>query len=288
LLFDYLVIGHATRDVEGSTVRVGGTVAYAAQTARALGCRAAVITSAGANLELSESLGDVTITRLLAPASTTFENTYTRDGRQQVIRGVADPLGPEAIPHNWRAHLMHVGPVARECDPALMTVIEGAFVGVTPQGWMRQWDDAGRVSRRAWNEARLVLPHADAVVLSEEDVGSDGAVVTEYARETRCLALTRGAEGCTVYADGEVRQFPAPSVDEVDPTGAGDIFAACLFYALEQGYDPWAAARFANCIAARSVTRPGLLGAPLEAEIACCRRGTLTRERDDAHHLRAG
>lgn len=286
--FDYLVIGHATRDVEGSTARLGGTAAYAARTAEALGCRTGVVTSAGADLDFGDWLGDAVVTVLPAPRSTTFENIYREGGRKQVVRSLADPLGPQAVPPDWTARLVHVGPVAQECDPALMIAFRDAFLGVTPQGWMREWQENGRVHRRPWDEARRVLPHADAVVLSKEDVASDSGLAAEYSRETRCLVLTQGAEGCTVYASGETRRLPAPKVDEVDPTGAGDVFAASFFYALQQGHDAWSAARFANCIAARSVTRVGLAGAPLEREIAHCRQTMLIHEGENTHHLRAG
>ena len=285
---DYVVIGHVTRDLKGPSAALGGTAAYAARTARALGCRVGVITSAAADLDLRQALGDVLIARLLARTSTAFENVYTESGRRQVIHGVADPLGLGAVPYDWQAQIVHIGPVARECDPALARGFEGAFVGVTPQGWMRQWDELGNVSRRRWEEDEQVLPHVDAVVLSEEDVDGDRSVVTRYARRTRCLVLTEGASGCTVYANGDVRHFPTSSVDEVDSTGAGDIFAASLFYALQREHDAWAAARFANCIATRSVTRSGLLAAPLEEEVIHCRRATLRGERNDVHHLRAG
>ena len=288
MLFDYLVIGHATRDLDGSTYRLGGTAAYAARTAGNLGCRVGIITSVGSHLDLREQLGNVLISRLVAPASTTFENVYTEAGRQQLVHSIAHPLGRAAVPNGWKTRLVHVGPVAQECDPALVNAFPRAFVGVTAQGWMRQWDEAGRVRHRRWKEADLVLPRADAVVFSEEDLGEDGSVASEYARETRCVALTRGAAGCTVFADGQVRHFPAPKVEEVDPTGAGDVFAASFFYALQRGHDAWTSARFATCTASRSVMRTGLLGAPQKPEIAYCWRVALMNEGNDDHHLRAG
>ena len=288
MALDYLVIGHATLDAVRGSRALGGTAAYAARTARALGCKVGVVTSVGPNLDPSQSLGDVQLERVRAPTSTVFENVYLDTGRRQVIHSVAAPLTLETVPEGWTAQVVHVGPVAGECDPALVTGFEGAFIGVTPQGWMRTWDDAGYVGPRRWKESSQVLPHADAVVLSEEDVRGDEGTVVEYARETGCLALTQGAAGCTIYAGGEIRRLPAPNVDEVDPTGAGDIFAASFFYALQRGHDPWVAARFANCIAARSVTRQGLCGTPLDEEVAYCRRLATIGEGDDAHYLRAG
>lgn len=275
LVLDYLVIGHVTRDLGTAADGLGGTAAYAARTALALGCRTGIVTSAPADLDLEERLKHAEVARRTASTPTTFENIYQQAGRHQILRSVAKSLGPEAVPEDWQASLVHIGPVARECDPSLSTRFPGAFVGVTPQGWMRQWDRCGHVRRRLWKEAEQILPHADAVVLSDEDVAEDRSLVLDYARQTRCLVLTQGAEGCTIYAAGEVSHLPAPAVEEVDPTGAGDVFAACLFFAMQRGHPPQAAARFACCCAALSVTRPGLLGAPLPDEIVHCRQAVL-------------
>jgi sugar/nucleoside kinase (ribokinase family) len=59
-------------------------------------------------------------------------------------------------------------------------------------------------------------------------------------------------------------------VDEVDPTGAGDVFAAAFFSRLFTTRDPWESARFATLLSAHSVTRPGLDGIPTPEEINAC------------------
>jgi len=285
---DYVVIGHATRDLKRHSFTVGGTAAYAARTAQRLGCRVGVITSADPALDLSEPLGDLLVARLPAEESTTFENIYTNGRRQQVVHATAQTLVPAMVPEGWHTEIVHLGPVVHECDPSLIGAFGEAFVGVTPQGWMRQWDGRGLVSRRPWREAQELLPHADAVVLSVEDLGGDRSLAAEYAAQTRTLALTQGAAGCTIYAQGEIRHFAPPAVTELDATGAGDIFAASFFCALQRGRDPWAAARFANCIAAQSVTRLGLSGTPNREEVTRCRQTIWGDEAGDAHHLRAG
>lgn len=269
---DYLAIGHVTRDLVGGDAVLGGTVSYAARTARALGCRTGIVTSAGPDLDLSQALNGIAVACVPAAVTTTFENVYTAAGRHQVVHTVAPTLAPEAIPADWQASggVVHLGPVARECDPALAGAFGDGFVGLTPQGWMRCWDMAGRVSRCRWEGAEALLARADAVVLSEEDVDGDMALIRRYAAQTRLLVVTQGALGCTVYTQGQSRHFPAPPVREVDPTGSGDIFAAAFFVWLRRGGDPWLAARFANCVAARSVTRKGLDGTPTAEEIARC------------------
>lgn len=269
---DYLVIGHVTRDLLDGAFMIGGTASYAARTARALGCRVGVITSASPDLDLSGVMDDVTITRFPAATTTTFRNIYGAGGRRQVLDSIAEMLTPAMAPPNWRAKIVHLGPVARECDSALVNAFGDAFVGLTPQGWMRRWDRAGRVSACQWEDAESLLARADAVVLSEEDVERDEALVLQYATQTRLLVVTQAAMGCTVHVAGQARHFPAPAVPEVDPTGVGDIFAATFFVRLQRDGDPWTAARFANCVAAHSVTRVGLSGTPGPEEVARCGR----------------
>jgi sugar/nucleoside kinase (ribokinase family) len=257
-----------------------------------------VITSAEAELDLGQTLPNVLIARVLASTTTTFENITTDIGRRQKISHVAGALVPEVIPADWRPAIVHIGPVAQECHPGLASAFGDAFVGVTPQGWMRQWDDAGQVRHCGWRGMEDVLPHVDAVVLSLEDLGGSWDLAGEYASQTQLLVVTQGAEGCTTYVDGEIRHFSAPAVDEEDSTGAGDIFAACLFRALQRNpaSSPGIAARFANCVAARSVTRSGLSGTPGVEEVARCEQMTirghsaepLGDEVGDAHHLCTG
>jgi sugar/nucleoside kinase (ribokinase family) len=267
---DYLVIGHVTRDLVDGNFTIGGTASYAARMARALGCRVGVVTSASPDLDLSQVLDGILVARFPAVTTTTFKNVYTSDGRRQVLRGVAELLVPEMVPSHWKAAIVHLGPVARECAPALIHAFGNSFVGITPQGWMRRWDAAGNVSCCHWEDAEPLLARADGVVLSEEDVAGDRARVARYAAQSRLLVMTQGAAGCTVYTHGQVRHFPAPTVHEVDPTGAGDIFSVAFFVWLRRTGDPWTAARFANCVAARSVTRVGLDSTPSPEEVTYC------------------
>lgn len=272
---DYLVIGHVTQDrLPDGSLTPGGTASYAARTARALGLRTAVLTSADDALDLRAILPDIEIYRVPAATSTIFENRYTSDGRVQFLHAHATPLTPDTLRSARfilrHTGILHLGPVARECDPALADHIPADFLGLTPQGWMRRWDGSGRVSPGPWEEAEQWLPRASAVVLSEEDIGGDEALAARWAAQTRILAVTRGARGCSVYADGRVWHLPAFPAREVDPTGAGDVFAAVFFARLWRGDDPVQAARRANCIAAISVTRPGLSGTPTPEEARRC------------------
>ena len=264
---DYLVIGHVAHDLTPTGPRLGGTVAYSALTARALGLRVGIVTSVGPETSLG-SLKDISIISIESPQSTTFENIYSKQGRLQYLRAQAAHIDLNSVPELWRrASIIHLGPLANEMEPILPKDFSPALLGITPQGWMRKWDVDGRVSPSAWTNAESALAQAGVVVISREDVGSDDEVIEHMAHQTRVLAVTEGAAGAVLYWNGDRRRFRAPEVQEVDATGAGDVFATAFFVRLFKTRDPWEAARFATLIASRSVTRVGLDGTPTQSEI---------------------
>jgi sugar/nucleoside kinase (ribokinase family) len=264
---DYLVIGHVAHDLTLEGPRLGGTAAYSALMARALGLRVGIVTASGPETSL-DALKELPVLSLPSSRSTTFENIYTDHGRVQYLRAQASRLDFNQIPAVWRhASIIHLGPIVDEMDAVLPTDFSPALLGLTPQGWMRQWNVENRVSSRPWLNAEPALGKADAVVISREDVNSDDEMIEHMAHQTRILAVTESAAGAVLYWNGDRRRFRAPEVPEVDPTGAGDIFAAAFFFRLFKTRDPWEAARFATVLASHSVTRVGLAGIPTEREI---------------------
>lgn len=263
---DYLVIGHVTQDLTPNGPVLGGTAAYAALTARAMGLRVGVVTSCHPETDLS-LLSEVQVMAWPADHTTTFENLPGVHGREQILHHVAAPLQLNMIPEAWRkTPIVHLAPVAQEVDPKLVRSFPESFIGLTPQGWLRAWDSRGRVHFTEWPEARYVLEAANAAVLSVEDVAGNEMIIEEMLASIRVLVVTEGAAGARLYWNGDLRYFRPPMVQEVDPTGAGDVFAAAFFIRLHQTHDPWEAARYATQLAAISVTRPGLLGVPTPAE----------------------
>ena len=267
---DYLVIGHITLDKTPSGPRIGGTASYATLTARALGLRVGVVTAWGAEIPLG-ALRGIPVASFPAERSTTFENIYTPEGRIQILHHVAPRLDYYMIPEPWRsAQIVHLGPVAQEVEPSLVRRFPSALVGLTPQGWMRQWDEHGHVSPSEWPEAAYTLQQAGACVFSIEDVDGDEARIEEMAASCRMLIVTEGKEGARLYWHGDVHRFRPPTMVEIDATGSGDIFAAAFFVRLYLTRDPWEAARFATQLAAYSVTRVGLDGIPTLEEVQAC------------------
>jgi sugar/nucleoside kinase (ribokinase family) len=261
---DFLVIGHVTKDLQEDGYTIGGTVTFASLTARNLGRRTAVATRASPDLNLNSLYQGIEVLRLPSPVTSTFQNLYSTNGtRTQYLRAVADPIKAEDIPPAWReARVVLLGPLTNELEGGIAKVFSHSLIGVTPQGWMRRWDGDGRVFPKPWEGAAGVLNYARVVIFSENDVQRDENVIQTYARLAEILVVTKGAKGATVYHQGQVRHLPAFETVEVDPTGAGDVFAAAYLIELGRSGDPYAAAHFANCVASFVVEKPGAEGIP--------------------------
>jgi sugar/nucleoside kinase (ribokinase family) len=264
---EYLVIGHVSKDLTTEGPVLGGTAAYAGRTAQALGLRVGVVTSVGPDLDLSQ-LDNLEIVQIPAPNSTTFENFSTPAGRRQILHNRAAPLDLASLPISWlRSPIIHLGPIADEVNPTILDSAQEALVCVTPQGWLRKWDADGVVSLSDWDRLSEILPKANAVIISLEDLQGSVHAAREMATICNILVLTKGDEGAHVFWGDQERNYPGIHVNELDPTGAGDIFAAAFFIRLHQTQDPWEAARMANTLAASSVTRAGLDSIPTAEEV---------------------
>jgi ribokinase len=71
------------------------------------------------------------------------------------------------------------------------------------------------------------------------------------------VVVTLGADGALVAADGSSEHVPAPRVQAIDPTAAGDSFCAGLADALVRGKSLADAVHWAVFCGAVTVTRPG-------------------------------
>ena len=264
---DYLVVGHVTRDLIDQGSILGGTVAYSGRTALALGFSVGIVTSCSSGLDLSPLEG-INIFNLPSEKSTTFKNIYHEGNRSQRIIATALTLGPASIPLQWRqASILHLAPIANEVDPDIIHHFDSTFIGITLQGYLRRWDDEGWVHLNSWETIKELLPTANAIVLSIEDLQGDEDAALEMAKHCEILAVTRGPEGVTIFDRGNAQNIPAPPAHEIEATGAGDIFAAPFFKHLQEGATPWEAGEFANQIASSSVSKIGLESTPTRVEI---------------------
>ncbi|OZI77996.1 carbohydrate kinase family protein [Bordetella genomosp. 12] len=97
-----------------------------------------------------------------------------------------------------------------------------------------------------------------------------GRKMAEIARSLRAVIVTRGAQGATLYTDGqEIQIEPVQAAEVVDPTGCGDAHRAGLLYGLIAGWS-WAdSARLANLMGAIKIASRGPQNhAPAREEIS--------------------
>ncbi len=116
----------------------------------------------------------------------------------------------------------------------------------------------------------VVNEHEAAFLLGRKVEGEEGARSVAQgllALGPRSLVITLGAEGALV-ADGEtVTRVPAPQVEVVDTTGAGDAFVGALAARLALGDPLPDAVAYAARAGAAAVTKEGAQGALPTPEI---------------------
>lgn len=274
---EFLTIGHVTKDIHpNDSFSLGGTVSFAALTAYQLGLVAAIVTCADPELlpQLPVLFPQIGMAACSSSATTTFTNLYHEGFRTQYLRARAESLQPQDVPEQWReAPIVLLGPLTQELTPEMVRLFHcrpGAILAATPQGWLRRWDEDGRVWPTPWSEAEEVLPLLDVLILSHDDllpfaegnrVDAD-AILARWSLQVPLLVATDGRHGATLFQRGEIEQFPAYPANEVDPTGAGDVFAAAFLVHLYRHGNPREAVDFANCVASISIEYEGTTGIP--------------------------
>lgn len=268
-MIDYVVIGHICADLQpdGST-RLGGTALFAALTAHRLGLHTAILTACAPGFDLSALPQGVQIFRQPSPETTIFENRYQAGDRTQLLHARAETIDLRYVPAEWlTAPIVHIAPIIQEVPDTVAALFPQALIGVTPQGWIRGVQPDKIVTTAPDDLLALPFTGVRIVILSEEDVQYDAPLVAQLAQRIPIVVLTRAERGATVFVSGaptDVAAFPAKVVD---PTGAGDVFAAAFFMALQQGQLPVAAARWACAAAAYAIEGPGISTLPTTAQV---------------------
>ncbi len=274
---EFVVVGHATLDRFDDDVRPGGAALYAAVTAHRLGLSVGVLTSHGPDFPLEALPSQIEVVTVEAPVTTAFEHVVRDERRRLHLVDVARPLTATDLPEDWRdADIALLAPVADEVDPALASAFTGAAVGAGIQGWIRVVAPDGTVGPGPWRPASALLDRMQALFVGSDDVDGRERDMLEWLQRVPLAVMTAGARGALLYVNGDrfdVRPRPARAVD---PTGAGDVFAAAFLVHYHRHGDPWQAAEVATCAASLSVEGEGWSSVPdlpaLERALAEYRR----------------
>lgn len=127
------------------------------------------------------------------------------------------------------------------------------------------------------DDVRELLPLADFFLPNEDEARSLTGAADPREQAERILeagastvVVKRGASGALVRSSAEAFELSAPPIDAIEPSGAGDAFAAGLIVGLLEDWPLERCVRYASVLGASACTALG------------CYAGAFTREEADA------
>jgi hypothetical protein len=245
---DVVIVGSATRDLSDEDPRgwrLGGGVTFGALALARLGLRTGMVLGLDAEaataleLDLIRDAGAEIIEAPLANGPI-FTNVETLSGRIQTCGSLSDPVPVEALPEGWEQAPAYVfAPIASEIPDDWVDVPSAsACVAFAWQGILRNLAPGERVTPKAPGPSPF-LERADILAFSRHDVPSDLLLrdIGAWVGDECDVLLTAGLVGGMLLRMRagrivQARAYPSvPSVQEVDPTGAGDTMLAGLIAA---------------------------------------------------------
>ena len=256
----YLAIGHCCHDKTEHGFILGGTASYSSMLSQVLGSEATLLTSFGDDFLFKESfkIKKIPIHNVAAHETTIFDNKYIGGARTQTILARARTIAAHDLSSlNENFDIIHLSPIADEVDYNLLTEINDKVLTLaTPQGWLRKWDETGKVHYKEidWE----LLSSIDFVIISDEDVQDLDQKLPEIKSVIKNLIVTKGEGGSVVYSNKVEAHFPAYPSKIVDPTGAGDTFATGFITRYAKTKELVDSMIFANCLASICIEHQGI------------------------------
>lgn len=283
-----LIAGHVTHDHYEGGFAAGGCAFYGAKVHHTLDRLAArarcprteaalaptdhthLVTVVGQDFTRDDELADLDATVHRAGQTTVFANYYPDDApRIQLLEAMAPEVTPDMVPDTMLdADLVHLAPVLGELDLLRWKEAVGdGLLAINIQGWIKvpgtMFDaseleglqqrgvsgEAHRVVQQFWDVSEEDFQGVDIACLSEEDVIDQPGLLDKLVSAVPIVAFTQGERGSRIYVDGESFEVGIYPTDAVDPTGAGDTFAASFCHRIAAGAEPVDAARFAAACA---------------------------------------
>jgi tagatose kinase len=211
---------------------------------------------------------------------------YRPDGSRVFVYNIAHSatgkltVTPDAEALMESCDHMHVMGTALSA-PGLSQVAREAVARITARGGTLSFDPNLRPEildtpglREALDEVlaqtNLFLPSGEEIYLFAEADDEAAAVKELLDRGVGDIVIKRGNQGASHFNRAGRTDVAPLSMDEVDPTGAGDCFGGAFVSFWLAGASPETALRFANAAGANAVTKVG----PME--------GAATRDELDA------
>jgi ribokinase len=250
----------------------GGKGANQAVAAARLGADVAVVGAVGdddlgtealAELE-AEGIDLAAVARLAGVPTGVAAIVVDRAGENQiaVASGANAELDPAAVEAAVRERLEDPPGVVLLVHEVLPEVVTAGARAAADAGWTVVLNPApARALDQAVLDAHPVLtPNAAEARELTGEADPEAAARALAARTGAPVLVTLGGEGAVLLDGDAVERIPAPAVEAVDTTGAGDTVNGALAAELAAGRPIREAAAFALAAAARSTTAPGARG----------------------------
>lgn len=264
MCLDMAVVGYVTLDYiktrHGAYGRaIGGTSTYAGFSINMLGFKVGIVSTVGFDLNDAYILRlarvmDVSRVKKTLKPTTKFELSYLCGKRVLRLLDLCEPIGVDAL-KSLEAKAVLMGPVAGEIGSEVLEEVSSLDVyrALSLQGFLRRFKEDGSVELKFNEELLKYINKFNLVCGSSEEVRVGAGIHTLEIALRRLLELgvdvataTLGSRGPIVAShEGFLLKVPAYLVGEVDPTGAGDVYAGVLALCLSRGEDP----KWAACIA---------------------------------------
>lgn len=124
-------------------------------------------------------------------------------------------------------------------------------------------DSAIQLLRNAIASANIISPTLEEAEFITGKTGVENVLEALHAMGPAVVALTCDKNGAVLSCGGEIIYENGIDVNAVDPTGAGDTFAAALVCGIQMGFPLNKLARFCNCAGTLTTMKRGAIGMAL-------------------------
>jgi sugar/nucleoside kinase (ribokinase family) len=257
------VIGHLSRDlVAGTEPQIGGGPWHASRVLRTLGHDAVLFAKCGDEDYRKQvaALG-LPLELSVRGATTGFSFSYDEDGvRTMAVDSIGEPWRVDDVPELLlrRVEWLHVaGLLSGDFDGEMLEwLARGRRLLLDAQGLVRLRQTGPLALDGGFD--RALLRHVTVLKLAEEEARAIvGDAELESLRELGVpeVLVTFGRDGSLVITRDAAERVPARAIS-VDPTGAGDAYAASYVAARAGGHAPVSAARRATAAVAAMMSPP--------------------------------
>jgi sugar/nucleoside kinase (ribokinase family) len=234
----FLVVGNITKDIiktkSGEEETYGGNT-YSGIAAKALGWESTILSRG--NEELHEwiiELEDLGVRVFLQPdeSVTRFCNDYTTGERIQKLSGKTEKI---VFNLDEKFDIIHINPLFKEVDLELVkkTRKKCKLLSLDAQGVVREVEK-GVVGGEFWEDREKWLKYIDILKIGEAEIKfvSHEKNPEDICKDLKSLGpkvvtVTYGKKGSVVLRKN-FYNIPVLAVKEVDPTGAGDVYATAF------------------------------------------------------------